>query len=231
MNRLKFVLIDAVMAFMATFAVQSCSLSESDLDVNNFYPNAIVTVKTTPAGETYFQLNDETVLFPVDWKNTYKKEVRALVNYSEVTDDAKNSNSSTEKQVRVNWIDSVLTKKAVSMTDQEMASETGNDPVEVIDDWMTVCEDGYLTIHFASQWGEDKIMHKVTLGVNPDNPHQLCLKHDKNGDFGTYWSDGIVAFWLGDLIPDTKGEVVTLTMSWKSFSGSVTKEFKYKTRN
>ncbi len=187
-------------------------------------PNAIVTVRKSASGKTYFQLDEKTTLEPLGWKNPFKSQTRALVSYSETSEESKEFT----KAVRVNQIDSVLTKDAIVMKTSEF--EVNNDPVEIVTDWLTVCEDGYLTLHFATMWGADRIPHKVILGVDPEKPYELYFKHDKNGDYGTSWSEGLVAFKIDGLLPDTKGEEVNITLKWKSFSGDGKMAFKYRTR-
>lgn len=215
--RLNFVL--SVLAAIALLVFHSCAAGDYETysDFGAPGPNAVVTVKTSASGATYFQLDEETTLEPVEWRSPYKSETRALLNYSELTSES----ADFTKQVKVNWIDSVLTKNAVAMSVSELSSEEGNDPVEVVDDWLTVCEDGYMTIHFVSKRGEDRITHKVSLGVNPDNPYVFYLRYDKNGDLGTYWKEEFAAFRIGDFVP-ASDQPVKITLHWRSYSGQGT---------
>ncbi len=76
----------------------------------------------------------------------------------------------------------------------------GNDPVDIVDDWVTVAEDGYLTLRFSTLWGNRGIAHKVNLltGGNPENPYEVEFRHDACGDAGSWRSDALVAFDLGE---------------------------------
>ncbi len=56
--------------------------------------------------------------------------------------------------VNVNWIDSILTKKPVLCLDssEENHAKYGHDAVDIVRDWVTVVEDGYLTLRFRALW-------------------------------------------------------------------------------
>ena len=124
-----------------------------------------------------------------------------------------------------------MTKKTVPDAALVNDSLYGNDPVEIVDDWVTVAEDGYLTLRFSTLWGSRGIPHKVNLltGGNPENPYEVEFRHDACGDAGSWRSDALVAFDLGKL-PDTGGRTVKLTLVWRSFRGRRTAEFDYCTR-
>ena len=111
-------------------------------------------------------------------------------------------------------------------------SLTRQDPVEIVRDWVTIAEDGYLTLRFRAKWeGDNRTPHLVNLvtGVNPENPYEVQFRHDTNGDGQRIWGDGLVAFRL-DGLPDTEGKTVKLKLTWKSFSGPKSAEFEYRTR-
>ena len=135
------------------------------------------------------------------------------------------------KSVYVNWIDSILTKPTVPDKGLQNDSVYGNDPVEIVKDWVTIAEDGYLTLRFRTRWGGNGIAHRVNLlvGVNSENLYEVEFRHDAQGDTNGIWGDGLVAFRLSDL-PDTNGETVKLKLTWNSFSGEKSTEFDYCTR-
>lgn len=210
------------------------SLQSCDDDDNYYYPyyalpNALVTVKTEAATQTpYLQLDDSTTLLPVNMSTSPfgKKEVRALVNYSPVE-----SNSSIYDQaVYINWIDSILTKPIVPNLGTQNDQVYGSDPVEMVDDWVTIAEDGYLTLRFRTYWGGQQT-HFVNLlyGVNAEDPYEVEFRHNAYGDLHGQAGDGLVAFRL-DALPDTQGKTVKLTLKWESFSGEKTAQFDYCTR-
>ena len=206
----------------------SC-LDDDDNNVNRYFPNALVTVKEAADETLFFQLDENTTLLPVNITSHPfgSKEVRALVNYDEVDDPSQ----VYDKAVRVNWIDSIRTKPMAPNLGEENDDVYGNDPVEIVDDWVTIAEDGYLTLRFRTMWSHHGITHHVNLTPtnNPENPYEVEFKHDANGDVSGRVGDGLVAFRL-DQLPDTEGETVKLKLKWKSFNADKSAEFDYRTR-
>lgn len=193
-------------------------------------PNALVTVK--PIAQTdsfYLQLDDSTTLTAVNMRQKPygDREVRALVNYRFLTQP----NGRSHYDVYVNWIDSVLTKRmAADLGKTQNALSYGTDPVEILRDW-TVVEDGYLTIHFRTQWAANGAPHYVNLvATDTQNPYDITFYHNAAGTKGGYWGDGIVAFDLRQL-PDTDGKFVDMTLRWTSFSGNRSVVFRYCSRH
>ncbi len=208
---------------VSLLGLQSCN---DDVDTGNGYlPNALVTLKTNAeTGAFYMQLTDSTTLVPTNIKTApYNgKELRALVNYKQ---DG-NTGSNSSQSVYVNWIDTIRTKDmALHTLDDDSAY--GNDPIEMVNTWTTVVEDGYFTLQFRTLFG-NKGVHEVNL-LKGDNPYEVVLRHNAHGDVEGYPGDGLIAFRL-DKLPDTEGKPVTLTVKWKSFSGEKKAQFKYCTR-
>lgn len=213
---------------MAGAVLQSCD--DDDPYPGCVYPapakaNALVTVKPQGEGKVVLlQLDDSTTLTPLNMSESPfgDKEVRALcsIRLAEQQTDKHN------KKVYVNWIDSILTKKmAPDLGAEANIKAYGNDPVEILRDWTTVAEDGYLTLRFLTRWG-DRNPHLVNLVAdNPDNPYELTFHHKGNTTSGLKDS-GIVAFKLTAL-PDTKGKTVDVKLKWTSFSGPKELTFKY----
>ena len=218
----------AVGILLSSLFLQSC-LDNDDNDIALYYPNALVTVKHAADSTLYLQLDAETTLLPKNLTNSPfgNKEVRALVNFSELNEDSKEYT----KAVHINWIDSILTKKPVPFSeDLEIDKIYGTDPVEIVNDWVTIAEDSYLTLRFRTQWGYTHKPHFVNLisGVNPENPYELEFRHNAYGDIYGRSGDALVAFSLKDL-PDTKGKTVKLKLTWMSYSGKKSVEFDYST--
>lgn len=103
--------------------------------------------------------------------------------------------------------------------------------VDIVRDWVTVAEDGYLTLRFRALWGGQKV-HYINLvtDVNPDNPYEVELRHNANGDPQNYWRDALVAFNLNGVVPDTEGKTVKLTIRWHSSQGYKKVDFDYCSR-
>ena len=219
----------AVALLMSAFTFQSCD-SDDDTNWDQVLPNALVTVKQN-ADACYLQLDDNTTLLAKNLKTPVfdGKEVRALVNYT-ATDEKSDKYSQV---VHVNWIDSILTKKPAPYlsTPAENDAKYCNDEVDIVRDWVTVAEDGYLTLRFRALWGGQK-PHIINLltGVNPENPYEVELRHNQNGDAKYRVGDALVAFNLNDALPDTNGKTVKLTIRWKSSNGDKKVDFNYCSR-
>lgn len=87
-----------------------------------------------------------------------EKEVRALVNFDPVNE----SSGEYDKAVHINWIDSILTKPIAGDLGDKNDEVYGTDPVDMINDWVTIAEDGYLTLRFRTMWG---IAVKLILSI------------------------------------------------------------------
>lgn len=232
-------IVTALAAFAAITVFQSClGTNDGNPDYSQLMPSAIVTVKpVVTEDEEYFylQVNDEEKLWPVENSRIPydDREVRAFVNFTDTEMPAGVDAEVYSKAVKINWMDSILTKRPVMLEPglSSAASSYGNDPVEIYADWMTNVEDGYLTLHFYTRMGSSGVRHELNLlsGLNPEDPYEVWFKHNAHGDFDYYNSEGIVAFCLKDL-PDTKGEKVKLTLKFDSFSGTKTVKFDYCTR-
>ena len=210
-----------VSSLMLVVGLTSC---END-DYREPTYNGLVTIRYTESDVLYFQLDDVRTLYPVNIGNSklWEDGQRALINFQVVDEDDKGFTDA----VYVNWIERVLTKSMVESKGVENDSLYGKDPVEIVRDWVTVVEDGYLTLRFRTYWSGG-VTHTVNLlaGVNPDNPYEVEFRHNANGDLNYYVEDGLVSFDLSKL-PDTEGRTVKLTLKWMSFSGPKSVVFYY----
>ena len=216
-------MMSAFVALAAAAALQSCN--DDDDNRNLAYPNALVTLKTNASGTFFLQLDDSTTVIPTNMKaSPYgKKEVRALAN---INMDAKEPKDHV-KSGYVNWLDSILTKNMAPNLGDKNDATYGNDPVELVKDWTTLVEDGYLTLRFRTYFGYGK-RHVLNL-IPTGKPYEVELRHNAQGDDRRVVRDGLVAFRLSSL-PDTQGKEVELTVKWKSFNGDKSAKFKYRTR-
>lgn len=225
MKTLRFFLLTAVVLFSAMI-FQSCLDDDDNENWALRYPNALVTVKPLSESSFFLQLDDSTTLLPTNMTaSPYgAKEVRALINFDEVNEPSEGYN----KAVHINWMDSILTKNMAPDFGTDNDSIYGTDPVEIINDWVTIAEDGYLTLRFRTIWGDRNKAHFVNLlaSQNPENPYEVEFRHNAHGDIYGSEGDGLVAFKL-DSLPDTDGKTVKLKLKWKSFSGDKSAEFNY----
>lgn len=208
--------------------LSSCN-DDDDINYSDLLPDALVTVKTASDNSVFLQLDDKTTLFPVNMETSPfgEKEVRAFVNFDEVDEPS----GEYTKAIYVNWIDSILTKNMAPNLGEDNDKTYGTDPVEIVRNWVTIAEDGYLTLRFRTLWGHSGQAHLVNLVStnNPDNPYEVEFRHNAYGDVHGRWGDGIVAFNLNSL-PDTEGKTVKLTLKWKAFEEDKSVEFDYCTQ-
>lgn len=223
-----------LLAAVITLGATSC-LKDNDKGYYLPAPNAVVTAKTSSSGTFYLQLDDKTTLRPQNiTKSPFgKKEVRALVNYTDKGACADNSDNTVklDRNAEISWIDSIRTKDIVPTAGAEDDKKYGTAAIEVINNWITVVEDGYLTLCFCGEWGQSSRVHYINLvsGTDPDDPYVLELRHDSNGDnldMGYRRLTGLVAFNIKSL-PDTKGKTVKLKIKYRSFSGDTEVSFDY----
>lgn len=216
------------LAVIGLSSLSSC-LNDDDNTYEKMIPNALVTAKTDGDDTFFLQLDEQTTLLPVNMASSPfgEKEVRALVNYEEVEE----SSGKYSKAVQINWIDSILTKPIAPDLGEDNDSVYGNDPIEILNDWVTIAEDGYLTLRFMTNWDYGSQPHYVNLlrTDNAANPYEVEFRHNAYGDVYGELSSALVAFDLSQL-PDTDGKTVKLTLKWKSFSGEKSTEFDYCTR-
>lgn len=209
-----------------SFMLPGCIDDDDSADLR--YPTALVTVCPDDDGSFVMQLDDNTRLVPVNLKKSPfgTKEVRALVNYTD-----NEAQESTLRNVHVHWIDSIRTKLPVTSMGEQDEEKFGNDPIEVVHDWVTIAEDGYLTLRVRTVWGYSNVAHNINLviGTNPADPYELVLRHDANGDVYGQWADALIAFNLNNL-PRENGDKKKIVLKWRSFNGEKSAEFDIKMR-
>lgn len=222
MKKLKFLSL-ALIALMMVGSFTSCD-TDGEYTIGDIYPSALVTVKPYPDNSRcFFQLDNTTTLYPVNITGLPygNKPVRALINYLAIDDDPKDC----DRAVRVVWMDEILTKQPVqhgNLTQEFL----GNDPLEIVKDWVTLVEDGFLTLRFRTLTSGIGVTHTLNLvvGANPENPYEVRLRHNAGEDTSGYMADGLVAFDLSSL-PKSDNPNQKIKLVWDSFTGEKSTEF------
>lgn len=185
---------------------------------------AIVTVHKSPTDTIYFQVDDTTRLFPTNYYGTYTGLERIVCGITVFKEIVPNYGYRTS----VDWFDQL--DKGTFTTSKPAGS---NDGLDILSDWMTSCEDGFLTLHYSTWWGDGSVQHDFTLvsGQNPSDPYEVLLVQNANGDGREGGKgDSIVYFDINSL-PDTGDSYKTLTLKWTDSGGKAAeKEFRFKTR-
>lgn len=187
----------------------------------------VVTVKTIN-DSCRLQLDESTILVPTNQvKNPYGKEVRGYTMFAD--NGVIGHIGGTEyRSVQLYTLDSILTKTVSPDLGEEKNKEVyGDASVDVYDDWMTVVEDKYITLHFRAKWGDARKVHTFSL-VKTDDPYVFELRHNLNGDdisFG-YYASGLVAYDIKYLI-DGSREKYDIKITHNSDSGEKSFVFHY----
>lgn len=131
--------------------------------------------------------------------------------------------------------ESVLIEWAMALDVGEISSENYGagsisgvgDPVDLLKDWVTSLEDGFLTLHYMVHISGNA-QHSFTL-FRGASPYEFHLRHDAHGDPSGSLTDGIVCFPVEDLLPDTEGKTVELSLEYldlKNKKSRLTVEYK-----
>ena len=107
-----------------------------------------------------------------------------------------------------------------------------DDGLDVIDDWMTSLEDGFLTIHYSAWFGNSNVWHHLTLTPeDKENPLVLTLRHDAKGDEPLEKTDALIFFDINSLSQYIDEEHYYITVKWTTCAGQpAEKKFLFKGR-
>ena len=185
--------------------------------------DAIVTVKRSPTDTIYFQLDDYTRLCPGNFQKSGWELQRVICHLTEYPYPVSRYGNYAE----VDWLEP-LEKGTFTAS----AATGDGDGVDIINDWMTSVEDGFLTLHYRTWWGAGDVQHRLSLhgGLNPEDPYELLLVHDARGDAALEEADALIYFDINSL-PATEGNYTTLTLKWTSGEGTRTaRQFRFRSR-
>lgn len=198
---------------------------------------AIVTVKQSENGAVYFQLNEDKRLYPQNYEYPFTGLRRIICGLQETGGDS----------CRVLWMEFLEQGSKDHYYVPVAAPEDGpedpfpedgpedsfpHDGLDILEDWMTGAEDGFLTLHYSTWWGDGSVAHRLRLvyGTHPGNPYELLLSHDRNNDAFLEKADALICFDINDL-PSTEGKYVNLRLKWTDSEGKpAAKDFYFKSR-
>lgn len=215
---------------LASVALQGCDNDDDDDYYLDMTPNAIVSVYSADnGGHPLLALNDSTTLYPVNLGSRLYggKRVRAFVNLRQANDSELNNGIYADgmENVYVNWIDTIRTKEMATDMGAKNDSIYGTDPLEIVNDWTTCVEDGFLTLRFRSLFtaGNTHILNLVKGAA----PNEVVIHQNARGDLRGQMGDGIIAFSLQQLglAPGTTQQLV---VKWNSYSGEKSHTFTYR---
>ena len=118
--------------------------------------------------------------------------------------------------ILVEWA-SPIEKGGLSMVNFEenfsaaaINSATYSDPMDIVTDWMTCLEDGFLTLHYMIPTSGEK-KHEFSLYRSLYDYNQYYLIHQADGDTNGSVKDGIVCFDVSNALSKTGGKTVELS--------------------
>ena len=220
MKMLKTFLFVGAILISSTFF--SCSDDGYSLDK---YSIGVATVKPLGDNAYYLQWDDSTTFWPAAGVMPHfglDRERRALINFTLLGDSANGGFKGYDYTVRVNCIDSILTKQIAPNLGEKNDSYYGNDPVWMKSVWI---EDGYINFQFETYF-DGMTKHFINL-VETDTPYCLEFRHNAYGNLigGQGW--GLTSFHLNSL-PATDDEMVTLTIRYRSHDGDKSIQLRYR---
>ena len=114
--------------------------------------------------------------------------------------------------ILVEWASPLDVGAVVSYTYDSATKSSGNDPIDILVDWMTSLEDGFLTLHYSIP-SSGNVKHDFSLHPGKSK-EEWQLVHDAHGDTKGTLIDGIICFDVAGLLPDTMGETVKLSLDY-----------------
>lgn len=223
MKTLKKILLFAAVG-LASLALPSCLNDDDDFSLGK-YQLEIVSVKS-PGSAPYFRADDGTTLWPaagyVDLAGLRDGQ-RVWLNMT-LLGDSSTGAQHFDYYIRVNQVDTVLTKPLAPDLGTENDAVYGTDPVEIRS---MRTGNGHLTIRFAAKFG-DREKHWVNLvKIDPtedaERPYLLEFRHHAKGDPQLSTQEGWVCFNLSDLPP---AETQTVDLAVRVITPDGPKEYK-----
>ncbi len=213
-----------ILAGTILFSFVFCSCSDDGYTLDK-YSIGVATVKPLGGNAYYLQWDDSTTFWPAAGVMPHfglDRERRALINFTLLGDSANGGFKGYDYTVRVNCIDSILTKQIAPNLGEKNDSYYGNDPVWMKSVWI---EDGYINFQFETHF-DGMTKHFINL-VETDTPNCLEFRHNAYGNLvgGQGW--GLTSFHLNSL-PATNDETVTLTIRYRSHDGEKAIQIKYR---
>ena len=221
---LKNILTALAISCLALSCAKDAMYPQFDADNPSYgWVTAIVSIKQSPDDTVFFQLSDNERLFPENWQDRFEKVCRLYCRLYIFPQTV----GSYGKKTRVEWAEAL--EEGRYTTDSDVS---GSDGLDILDDWMTGVEDGFLTLHYSTWWGNGTVQHKlaVVAGTNAEDPYELQLRHDACGDARKEQTDALIYFDINDL-PSTGGEYKTLTLKWTNCAGKLSeRKYSFKSR-
>ncbi len=215
---------------LVAILMTSCQKDDDSYSVGKFWVGFGIIDKSGPDTFTV-QMDDGSIIFPVaghyngDW---FVDDSRVLVNYT-IVDDKKVDDTNKEYYVKINSVRKILMKGIVDIT-EAIEDSIGNDPVIISDAWMS---SNHLLNMELRYFGNSEV-HFINLVKEPgeltaaDEPIELELRHNKNGDREDVLFNAFVTFDLSAIMIQGQDSVEFIVRSVDYQGNETTFEGTYK---
>lgn len=209
MKKLKSLGIVVCMMVCVWAGLSSCLNDDDGYSLDKFWVS-IGSVEAPAGSAPYFRLDDGSTLWPaasyVDMDRLRDRQ-RVMVNYT-ILGDSATGVKDFDYYVRVNTVDTLLTKAIAEDLGASNDSVYGKDPADVTELWVA---NGCLTIGFEALFGNQR-PHLVNLVYRADAaPYLLEFRQNAFDDPQVAKKRGIVCFDLSRLnLPTDKASTLTI---------------------
>lgn len=211
-----------VISSVFIFSIFNSCLKDDYYSLDSYRISAL-TIYPQEDNSYYFAMDDSKTLWPaasnyINFKPT--KIQRALVNYTILSDEMQGY----DHFIKVNRIDTFLTKPIAENVGIENDKVYGKDPVEILDFWVG---DGFLNVYFGMKWG-GKTAHFINLieDSKGSSAYELEFRQNAYDDPKDTYGRSLVAFDLSSL-PDTGDQTVDLKVRILTYDGEKIFKVKY----
>lgn len=217
MKTLKFLSI-AIGMLLATLSFNSCLDDNDGYSLDNFVLS-VASVKTKGGSAPFFRLDNGKTLWPAAGQinaSILKDNQRVLLNYT-LLGDSTTGAVGFDYYIRINGIDTLLTKPIVENLAAKNDSVYGTDPVRIVNMWTG---NGHLTVDFEANFG-NKRAHLINLVATDweKTPYTLEFRQNAFDDPQITRAKGLVCFDLSKLPAQLDKDSILLTIRVNTFDG------------
>ncbi len=206
------------LAVILTLLATSCQHDDDAYSLGKFWIGLGV-LENPEAGTPLVRLDNGVLLYPIAGELPLSEEspLRVKINYT-ILADKKISNEGNEYYVRINSLQKILTKPIISLT-PAMEDSIGNDPIRVVDAWISPNHFLNFDLRFYGNYKVHFInLTQSELPQQGDDPVVLELRHNRNGDDELYLFRAFVSFHLSALQREGVDEV-PLVVHYTDYEG------------
>ena len=200
---------------LVAILMTSCQKDDDSYSVGKFWVGFGIIDKSGPDSFTV-QMDDGSIIHPVAGNlngSWFEDDQRVLVNYT-IVSDKKVDETDKEYFVKINSARKILMKGIVDIT-EAIEDSIGNDPVIIRDAWMSSNQ----LLNMELRYFGNSEVHFINLVKEPgeltaaDQPIELELRHNKNGDREDVLFNAFVSFDLSAIMIEDQDSVSFIVRS------------------